>query len=238
MEKEKKKTSILLVDDDASIIELLSILLKNKGFSVCTAADGNKALQCIQEQSYDIVVTDLKMPDMDGYQLLDIIKTDYREHKVMVMSADLTKRENLLRRGALEAFNKPFNLKKFVEQLSILVHERRRSKRFNSSKNISCRVTNPLNDEIYTGLLIDISIDGALVELKKNDANELGALYLELLLPHSDQPFCRVDGTVVRTLLGEEAEFVKVAIYFDTNRDLKLLNILEPFIRLQETEES
>ena len=85
MENKEPASSVLIVDDDKSTIELLKMLLTNKGFNVGVAA-GQEALDYMKQKKFDIIITDLKMPEINGYQLLNIIKTTHREQKVMVMS--------------------------------------------------------------------------------------------------------------------------------------------------------
>ena len=60
------KKKILVVDDERSIRDLLSIYLKREGFEVHCAEDGQAALECCQELEFDIVITDIKMPKLDG----------------------------------------------------------------------------------------------------------------------------------------------------------------------------
>jgi DNA-binding NtrC family response regulator len=65
---------ILLVDDEETILDTYSLLLGEKGYSVVTAENGIKALEEFSRNSFDLVITDLAMPDGDGFKLLEEIK--------------------------------------------------------------------------------------------------------------------------------------------------------------------
>ena len=64
---------ILIVDDEQSMVQFLSVLLKREGYDVRVAQSGAKALELLREDTADVVMTDLKMPGMDGVELLEKI---------------------------------------------------------------------------------------------------------------------------------------------------------------------
>jgi two-component system response regulator MprA len=68
--------SILVVDDEPSIREFLAFVLADEGFRVSTAANGNEALEAARRNPPDVVLTDLMMPVLDGYQLIDGLRRD------------------------------------------------------------------------------------------------------------------------------------------------------------------
>jgi CheY-like chemotaxis protein len=216
--------SILIVDDDQATIDMLSMLLTKNGYQVGTASNGKEALHYLKAKTYDIIVTDLKMPDIDGYQLLDIVKTSYRGHKVLVMTADLFKKDRLLRKGAMEAVGKPFNLKGLIEEIKKLLQERRRTKRFSSQQKVFCRIKDRQGRELTEAMLNDISIDGVLLKVAHpiDDANEL---VVEFYRPPETR-IGTVGGKVVRLTKDQDPDHTHVAVYFDDERDLTLLEKL------------
>lgn len=231
MENKEKISSVLIVDDDKSTIELLKMLLVNKGFNVGVASTGQEALDYMKEKTFDIIITDLKMPEIDGYQLLDIIKTTHREQKVMIMSTDMNDRSWFLRRGAVEAFEKPFDLGQFVEELSRLIKERRKAKRFFSDRTVTCTIRDRRDRQReFQGNLLNISIDGALVEVKQL-VSALGRAYLEFTLSPQVRVVCRVSAEVVRIIKVDENN-CRIAFYFDDDRDLSLLEQFVPYLKL------
>ena len=78
---------ILVVDDDADMRGLLSDVLESDGYRVGTAESGEKALQALAEEQYDLVLTDLRMKGMLGTALLSEIKHRYPETGVILMTA-------------------------------------------------------------------------------------------------------------------------------------------------------
>jgi response regulator RpfG family c-di-GMP phosphodiesterase len=230
-----KHSSVLIIDNDKVTIEKLEPALKAKGYNVLVVYNGTVALEYLRKRIFDIVITNLDMPEVDGYQLLDTISSTQRDHKVMVISEDQETREHLLKRGILEAFGRPVSLEDFLEELVALLEQRRRTKRFEvkkegERKKVACVVRNRVTKKPHQGDLLNISIDGALVELNEK-AGDLEEVDLEFSLAATSNLICRVSGRIVRAI--EETEGVtQLAIYFDNDRDLKLLELMAPHIHL------
>lgn len=79
--------SILIVDDDPSIRDFLAFLLEDEGFRVSTASDGADALSKIAEDPPDVVLTDLMMPRMDGFELIRRLRAESQVGAIIAMSA-------------------------------------------------------------------------------------------------------------------------------------------------------
>lgn len=90
---------ILVVDDEESMCQYLSILLKKEGYEVLTANSGQEALQIFGEENLDLVMTDIQMPKMDGIQLLKGIKGIHPNIPVIIMTAYASEQ------SAIEAVN-------------------------------------------------------------------------------------------------------------------------------------
>ena len=78
---------ILIVDDETEYQKVFQFILNPKGYDVIACSNGKEALQILEKQSIDLVVTDLKMPGMDGNELIKCIHKTYPEINVMVMTA-------------------------------------------------------------------------------------------------------------------------------------------------------
>jgi len=78
---------ILLVDDDTGMREVLRDILEDEGFRITTAENGKIALEQLDKQPFDLVLTDLKMPQMDGIEFLECIEQNHPEVKVIVITA-------------------------------------------------------------------------------------------------------------------------------------------------------
>jgi CheY-like chemotaxis protein len=102
---------LLLVDDEAVIRTLLAKHFINKGYEVITASDGREALTLLAQQRVDIVVTDLMMPNMDGFQLLEQLRIDHPLIRVIVMTGAVSLENMLscLRDGAFSFVCKPLD---------------------------------------------------------------------------------------------------------------------------------
>jgi CheY-like chemotaxis protein len=231
----KTVTNVLLVDNDHASIALLTMALKKKGFNVGTATNGKEALEFIKQNKYDIVITDLQMPEMDGYQLIDTIKTSYREHKVMAISTNIENRTKLLQRGALETMEKPFSLDDFVDELKVLMEEKRKSKRFNAkeenSKELTCRIRDRHSKIDYNCVLLNVSIDGAMIQTGK-DADLINEVELEISFTEKSNLVIRMPGRIIRKTVEDNAW--RIGIYFDDTRDLNFLEKLTPYLRVYE----
>ena len=106
----KEKITILVVDDEAMMRNLLQKILTRDGYQVLQAEDGKVALEILQQQDISIVVSDLKMPGMNGFDLLKTIREDYPKVAVILMTAygDTYTVKDALLLGADEYITKPF----------------------------------------------------------------------------------------------------------------------------------
>jgi DNA-binding response OmpR family regulator len=101
---------ILVVDDEEMLRKLLFRILDKEGYNVLLASSGKEALDILCRERVDIIVTDVKMPEMDGFELLKKVKDRYPQTGVIVMTAfgdAYTVRDALLL-GADEYITKPF----------------------------------------------------------------------------------------------------------------------------------
>ncbi len=103
---------ILLIEDEARLRENLQLLLESEGYRVTTAQNGMDGIKQLREASFDLVITDLVMPEVDGYQVLEYLKTYAPETVVVVMTAYVSAGSviDALRKGAYDYLTKPFDL--------------------------------------------------------------------------------------------------------------------------------
>lgn len=119
-------TKILIVDDDPYILMSLEFLMKKNGYDVMIARNGTEALDLLNKQVPALVLLDIMMPDVDGYEICRRIKKTEKLKlvKVVFMSAktkeaDIQKGYDL---GASLYITKPFSTRELVKQIHELVH--------------------------------------------------------------------------------------------------------------------
>ena len=102
---------VLIVDDEQSICDVLSISLKKEGYVVAAETNPRKALERLKRETFDLVLQDLKMPEMDGIDLLREIKKLREETVVIIMTAYTTwdRAVEAMRLGAYDYIKKPFD---------------------------------------------------------------------------------------------------------------------------------
>lgn len=107
----EKKISILIVDDEDSVRESLNLWFTEDGYRVECAENAKKALSILESDVFDIILTDLKMPGMDGLELLQRIKTLNKDSIIIVMTAFATvdTAVKALKEGAFDYVTKPFD---------------------------------------------------------------------------------------------------------------------------------
>jgi two-component system response regulator PilR (NtrC family) len=105
-------TRILVVDDELSMREFLKILLEKSGYDVTVAPDGATALEIIQNETVDLVITDIRMPGMSGLELLTELKQHCADLPVIMITAFASPDDAVLamKNGAFDYITKPFNV--------------------------------------------------------------------------------------------------------------------------------
>ena len=84
---EKKNYKILVVDDEIEYQRVFSYLLKRNGYDVITASGAREALNLLESNEINLIMTDLKMPDMDGLELVKAVKSEYEDIDIMIITA-------------------------------------------------------------------------------------------------------------------------------------------------------
>jgi len=104
------KGNILVVDDEPNARNSLAEILRLEDFRVATAANGEAALEALEQEKFDVMLLDLKMPGMDGVEVLNKIKTNWPKTKVVMITGYSTvdTAVQALRLGAFNFIEKPF----------------------------------------------------------------------------------------------------------------------------------
>lgn len=144
-----KNISILIADDDPEIADLLAIHLKKEGFHVIKAKDGEEAIELVEAQPVDLIILDIMMPKMDGYETTRIIREKYNMPIIFLSAktSDFDKVQGLVI-GADDYMTKPFTPIELVARVNAQL---RRFKKFNQP----FQKTEKNKLLIYGGLQID-----------------------------------------------------------------------------------
>lgn len=126
-----QQRTVLLVDDNREIVELLRLFLLKEGIRVVEAYHGAEAWRCLQREKIDLAVLDIMMPEMDGVQLLRLLRTEYKL-PVILLSAKNEDDDKImgLQMGADDFISKPFNPLEVVARIQAMM---RRSYDFSAS---------------------------------------------------------------------------------------------------------
>jgi len=122
--KGEPRLKILFADDDDELRDLVEKILSSAGYAVSSHSDGKGAWEALQKEGADMVVLDINMPEMDGFELLDLIRVDERFKHLPVML--LTARKGMedqargLERGADDYLTKPFDSEELVKRVKLL----------------------------------------------------------------------------------------------------------------------
>jgi two-component system, chemotaxis family, chemotaxis protein CheY len=116
------KKTILTVDDSMSVRKFIALSLKSGGYRVISAVDGMDALEILPNEKVDLIITDLNMPNVDGFELVHIIRQNilYQTLPIIILSslADSQYIERGMAAGANSYIVKPFNMKKIQYEVS------------------------------------------------------------------------------------------------------------------------
>jgi len=114
------EAQIMVVEDDADLLEALSETLSTAGYGVAHAKDGSDALKLLEQQQFDLVVSDIQMPNMDGHSMLKKVKENHPDLPVMLMTAygSIQQAVDAMRDGAVDYMVKPFEAEVLVNMVS------------------------------------------------------------------------------------------------------------------------
>jgi two-component system, OmpR family, KDP operon response regulator KdpE len=156
MANSEVKRNILVVDDEAQITRVLKTSLSSQGYGIRTASDGEEALQLMKEWMPDLIITDLRMPNVDGLELCRRIRTESRIPIIVLsVKGEDTIKVEALDAGADDYITKPFSINELLARVRAALR----------------RASSPQLPEIPIVEVGDFRIDipGRLVQVKTRD---------------------------------------------------------------------
>lgn len=133
---------ILVIDDDSAVTDLLSLLLRSQGFEVAATTNSTDGLGMIRENTPDVVVLDLMMPEMDGWQICKAVR-EFSQVPIIILSAlnDPSMIASVLDAGADDYLTKPTPSRVLIAHINRLVN---RTGSLNSSTSLNDSFSRPL----------------------------------------------------------------------------------------------
>ncbi len=118
---------ILVVDDEPGISHMIACALEPQGYAVETASSGISAIEMIQGQQYDVVITDVMMPGADGFAVLDAARQSGAPPSVIIITGfgSVSSAVEAMKRGAAEYITKPLDVARLIERVGDIVRSRR-----------------------------------------------------------------------------------------------------------------
>ena len=129
--------SILVVDDEESIRSLLQVGLREAGYHCESAADGGMALEMLDEKAFDVVVSDIKMPEINGIELTQIIKEKYDAAVIIITGFyEDFRYEEMIEIGASDFLEKPVRLEELNARIKRVLRERKATELIQENERI------------------------------------------------------------------------------------------------------
>ena len=125
---EASRKTILIVDDEDDVLDLLTVVFEKEGFRTLVAGDGKAALTLAYENTPDLILLDVMMPEMDGWQVLRALKVESRTATIPVamVSARTEGRDKIigLQEGAISYVEKPFSPAQVVAEVRAILERK------------------------------------------------------------------------------------------------------------------
>ena len=133
---------LLVIDDDSAVTDLLSLLLKSNGFEVAATNNSTEGLGMIRDLSPDVIILDLMMPEMDGWQICKAVR-EFSQVPIIILSAlnDPSMIASVLDAGADDYLTKPTPSRVLIAHINRLIN---RTGSVNSNASMSDPFTRPL----------------------------------------------------------------------------------------------
>ncbi len=176
------KQSLLLVDGDTKSLRVLEVSLKKAGFNVTTAVNGQDALAKVETAAPDLIISDTKMPEMDGFELVERLKqnVDWSAIPFIFLTAqsDVEDKIRGLELGVEDYLTKPIYIKEIITRVKILLQKKQRQSLEENKRESRTKFAGQLADMAVVDLIqtIEISRKSGVIHFKHPDGKR-GSIY-------------------------------------------------------------
>lgn len=176
---------IAIIDDESKIRDTIRSYLQNEGFDTIEGADGISAVQLVKNQSVDLILLDVMMPNMDGIQALREIRSIHRKMPIIMLTAKSEEIDKLLglEMGADDYITKPFSMRELVARIKTVL---RRSEPDPMEDPDEIMIRGPIEINLHT---YEVKLNGTLLSLTPTEykilvtlAGKPGRVYSRLQL--------------------------------------------------------
>lgn len=198
------QSPILIVDDEPDIRELLAITLARMGLPCETAADFTQGIECIKQKPYSLVLTDMRLPDGDGIELVKFIQKTKPQLPVAVITAygNVEGAVNTLKAGAFDYISKPIDLKMLKELVHTALATHNQKAEHHEGLVGESQVMHQLRENIYK---LSRSQAPVFIQGESGVGKELVAQLIHANGPRKDKPFIPVNcGAIPGELMESE----------------------------------
>ena len=145
---------LLIVDDETQFLEAIAQRLRMRGFDVRTASNGPDAIQIARVESFDLALLDLKIPGMDGGQVMQVLKEEHHFLEAIILTGhgSLESAVELTKLGAFDYLPKPYELERLMETLKN-AYETRLKKKFEADLERQEQIVRAATGESAIGIL-------------------------------------------------------------------------------------
>src|SRR3954471_7716712 len=178
------KPSILLVEDEENLHEALKMNLELEGYQVTSAYDGIAAMKAVQNEYFDLIILDVMIPEIDGFNVTQNIRLTNTEVPILILSAKDSSADRVLglKKGADDYMTKPFNLEELLLRIEKLIQ-----------KNKKLQTKETIGDTYeFDNNKIDFRAQEAITwEGKKVDLSKKESMLLKLLIENRNEVVTR-----------------------------------------------
>src|SRR5579859_2907912 len=207
------KQSLLLVDGDTKSLRVLEVSLKKAGFNVTTAINGQDALGKVETAAPDLIISDTKMPEMDGFELVERLKqnADWSTIPFIFLTAqsDVEDKIRGLELGVEDYLTKPIYIKEILTRVKILLQKKQRQSLEENRRESRTKFAGQLSDMAVVDLIqtIEISRKSGVIHFKHPDGKRAAIYFRNGKVIDAELGRLSGEAAVYRLLVWTEGDF-------------------------------